>query len=567
MNSPRIAQQAPATRSSPASVGLRIINSLHEHASQRPEAIAIIAGSIDRPGEDVATSYQQLAARVSSRALWLQMQHCQTLAFQLDNGLEWVITDLAGLQAGVDIVPIPSFFSQQQITHVLDDAQADLFLTDQPKALSGVSDRPSRSQWQAPLMPLEDASITVWQRKARLTTRRRQPLKLTYTSGSTGTPRGVCLAFQTIDAVASSINSAMAPLSIERHLCLLPLATLLENIAGLYAPMIRGATVQAPSLWTIGLTGARLDFDKFCATLNSSQADSIIIVPQLLTALVTLAEFGLLQTASLKMIAVGGGRVSEHLLTRANKLGLPVYQGYGLSECASVLTLNLPDANRPGSVGRALPHAELRINKDGEIEARGSNMRGYLDADALVVDDVTENIEEQWYATGDLGRIDADGFVFVTGRIKHVFITSLGRNVSPEWVESSLTQHPAIAQALVTGEGRDHNLALIWTGFAQTPEELDRLVALANAELPDYARSHAHIVMDTALPPELITANGRLKRQLALTQFQHVINNHYINEHDFNEHDFNEHDINNHNEPITDITLRTTRGTTPRTTR
>jgi hypothetical protein len=73
--------------------------------------------------------------------------------------------------------------------------------------------------------------------------------------------------------------------------------------------------------------------------------------------------------------------------------------------------------------------------------------------------------------------------------------------------------------------------------------------------------------MDTALPPELITANGRLKRQLALTQFQHVINNHYINEHDFNEHDFNEHDINNHNEPITDITLRTTRGTTPRTTR
>lgn len=547
MNSPSVAQQAPPTSTSPGSASLgRVINSLHEHARQRPEATAIITGSIDRlTGEDVATSYRQLAARVSSRAQWLQMQHCQTLAFQLDNGLEWVITDLAGLQAGVDIVPIPSFFSQQQIAHVLDDAQADLFLTDQSNALDRVSDSPSSSQWQTQLMPLADASISVWQRQARLTrlTRQRRQMKLTYTSGSTGTPRGVCLAFETIDAVASSIVSAMAPLNIERHLCLLPLATLLENIAGLYAPMIRGVTVQVPSLGTIGLTGTSLDVDKFCATVNSSQADSIIIVPQLLTALVTLAEFGMLQTASLKMIAVGGGRVSEHLLTRANKLGLPVYEGYGLSECASVVTLNLPDANRPGSVGRALPHAELRINEGGEIEARGSNMLGYLDADALVVDgdeSVTENIQQQWYATGDLGHIDVDGFVFVTGRIKNVFITSLGRNVNPEWVESSLTQHPAIAQALVTGEGRDHNLALIWTRFAQTKEELDQLVELANAELPDYARSHAHVVMDTGLAPDLLTPNGRLKRQLALTQFQHVINEHYNN---------------HHNESTTDITL------------
>lgn len=113
MNSPSIAQQASptSTSTSPGSANLgRIINSLHEHARQRPEATAIITGSTDcLTGDDV-----QLAARVSHRALWLQMQHCQTLAFQLDNGLEWVITDLAGLQAGVDIVPIPSFFSQQQ---------------------------------------------------------------------------------------------------------------------------------------------------------------------------------------------------------------------------------------------------------------------------------------------------------------------------------------------------------------------------------------------------------------------------------------------------------------------
>ena len=500
----------------------RIIVCLLEHARQQPKATAIIT-------DKATTSYEQLAARVTRRALWLTQQHCQTLAFQLDNGLEWVITDLAGLLAGVNIVPIPGFFSQQQIAHVLGDSEADFFLSDQPNAMDRTLRRNADSRpgnkWQTQMMPQTETSITVWQRKS-LQTRQRPAVKLTYTSGSTGTPRGVCLAFETIDTVASSIVSALQPLLVEHHVCLLPLATLLENIAGLYAPIMRGIAIQVPSLQTIGLTGASLDVEKFCTTVNNSDADSIIIVPQLLTALVTLAEFGILQTAKLKMIAVGGGRVSEHLLTRANQLGLPVYQGYGLSECASVLTLNLPGANRAGSVGRALPHAELRTNEFGEIEARGSNMLGYLNNGFLSKNkQTTPDDQQHWYPTGDLGHIDADGFLFVTGRIKNVFITSLGRNVNPEWVESSLTQHPAIAHALITGEGRDHNLALIWTRFPLTSEELRQLVDTANAELPDYARSHAHIVMDTPLTPTLVT--GRLKRQLALTQFRTIINDHY----------------------------------------
>lgn len=531
MNSPTISQTSDQLSAQLSQYGSNarsnhgcVISSLLVHARLQPDVIAIIA-------DQTVTSYKQLAERVMSRALWLTQQHCQTLAFQLDNGLEWVITDLAGLLAEVDIVPIPGFFSRQQIAHVLGESQADLFLGDQPNALGETlnndADGACGTQWQPQVMPDTDALITVWQRK-NLQPRQRLPIKLTYTSGSTGTPLGVCLAFDTLDTVANSIVSAMQPLMVERHLCLLPLATLLENIAGLYAPIIRGITVRVPSLQTIGLTGASLDIEKFCVTLNNTKADSIIVVPQLLTALVTLAEFDMLQTAKLKMIAVGGGRVSEHLLTRANTLDLPVYQGYGLSECASVLTLNLPGAYRTGSVGRALPHAELRINELGEIEARGGNMLGYLDTGILLTGKETAtNSQQCWYATGDLGHIDTDGFVFITGRFKNVFITSLGRNVNPEWVEASLTQHPAIAQALITGEGKDHNLALIWTRWPQSPEELRQVVDTANAELPDYARSHAHIVMDQPLTPDLVTPNGRLRRQLALAQFQTVIDGHY----------------------------------------
>jgi len=106
------------------------------------------------------------------------------------------------------------------------------------------------------------------------------------------------------------------------------------------------------------------------------------------------------------------------------------------------------------------------------------------------VEDSPQRLTHDYVSREEIVEIGGFAVVFVTGRIKNVFITSLGRNVNPE-------------------------------------EELHQLVALANAELPDYTRSHAHIVMDTALATELITPNGRLKRQLALTQFQHVINDHY----------------------------------------
>ena len=133
----------------------------------------------------------------------------------------------------------------------------------------------------------------------------------------------------------------------------------------------------------------------------------------------------------------------------------------------------------------------------------------------------------QWYATGDLGYIDAQGYVFVTGRRKNVFITSFGRNVNPEWVESALSQHPAISAALIYGEAKDHNLALIWCRFPTNKGALADIVADANAELPDYARAHQFLLMSEPIPSNLITANGRLKRIDALCHYQSVIDNHY----------------------------------------
>jgi long-subunit acyl-CoA synthetase (AMP-forming) len=199
------------------------------------------------------------------------------------------------------------------------------------------------------------------------------------------------------------------------------------------------------------------------------------------------------------------------LLEAARELGLPAHEGYGLSEGASVQTLNLPGADRPGSAGRVLPHARLRIAADGEIELGGALHLGYLGSDTPV---------PQWWPSGDLGEIDVDGFLHVHGRKKQVLITAFGRNVSPEWVECELHAAtvrglPAVVQAVVFGDGEPSLSAVLWPLRPEmTDAVLQAAVDAANARLPDYAQVR-HWVRSTypfTAESGLATANGRPRR-------------------------------------------------------
>jgi long-subunit acyl-CoA synthetase (AMP-forming) len=227
----------------------------------------------------------------------------------------------------------------------------------------------------------------------------------------------------------------------------------------------------------------------------------------LLTVLVAALQQGWQAPDSLKFIAVGGSKVSTELLAEATALGLPVFEGYGLSECCSVVSLNSLRNSLPGSCGMPLPGLQLAI-RDGEIVVQGNAMLGYLGE------------PESWYpaeiATGDIGHIDAQGFLHVSGRKKNLIISSLGRNISPEWVESELLANPQLAEVVLIGDARPYCAALIsLRDRSMSQAALERWIATVNDKLPDYAQVKRYVLLDVPLAAQagLITANGRPRRE------------------------------------------------------
>jgi len=475
----------------------RLIDALRVHAQQRPEAPALESGAS-------RLSYRELDSAIEAVSEELRQRQCRRVALLADNGLAWAVAELATLKLELPCVPLPPFFSIGQMAHALRSAGADTLLVDAalplPPPLGELPSSPLASGPAAIAGALRVLQLPLGPSTVAL---HRGTRKITYTSGTTGEPKGVCLGIEEQERVAAALLQASGADSESRHLCVLPLSTLLENIGGLYAPLLAGATACLPPLAEVGLSGAsQLDVRKLLAAIITSRATSVILVPQMLLALVSAIEAGLPRPASLRFIAVGGASVSPRLLQRASALGLPVFEGYGLSECSSVVALNQAGAQRPDSVGKPLPHVRIRIAGDGEILVSGNGFRGYVGE--------PPHDGEQAVATGDIGHLDEDGFLHVTGRKKNVFVTSFGRNVSPEWVERELCLHPAIAQAAVFGEAAPFNVAVI---VARGPG-VQAAIDAVNRDLPDYARVREWIAASAPFSPanDQGTANGRLRR-------------------------------------------------------
>lgn len=456
----------------------RIDPSLHVHV----EAVAAELHPVLRPGDVV-----MLAA---------------------DNSLQWIHVDLALQILGVAVIPLPGFFTTEQIGRIRENYPVSVIIGDRASV-----QRVDPGLKLVPLSGKDWVAARISRRGARASSGAPDyphGAKLTFTSGSTGEPKPVVITSDQQWRVADVIAKSLSPLNARSHLVMLPLPVLLQNVAGVYSSLLLGSRLHVPPQADVGLSGSS-SFDPGRATdmIRQTSCETLILLPFMLQLLVEHLAATSATLPSLRYVAVGGGRVSPALLEAASALELPVYEGYGLSEACSVVCMNTPWQHRQGSVGRPLPHQKARLGDDGEILIGWS------------VFQAGDQGGQEWFATGDIGVIDPDGYVYISGRKKNLIITGYGRNVSPEWPESLLLEHGEIAQAMVYGDGDPQLSALLVPRHPETPgAAIADIVAQANARLPDYAQIHAW----KKTPPftadaGFLTPNGRLRRDRIAAAF------------------------------------------------
>ncbi|HQO16695.1 MAG TPA: AMP-binding protein [Methylotenera sp.] len=488
----------------------RLLAAVRQHAEQQPNQIAL--QSLQQ-----TITYAALATVITEVQAILSLQTKQaTIAVALENQPTWVALDLAAIANGNPLVPIPAFFSAAQMRHAISDAGSTILITDNPGNL-----QPIFSDVIDATTTIEVAgkSLTLFTLTTAIKALPEKTAKITYTSGTTGNPKGACLSLEAMTNVAQAIQLATNLTAKDQHLCVLPLATLLENVAGVYAALLAGATIHLWPSDQVGLIGSKLNIMQLHLALAYTQANTAIFIPEMLQTLVQIAESGAAKLPSLRFLAVGGASVSPQLLDRAAAVGLPVFEGYGLTESASVVSLNTPQANKKGSAGKPLPHVEIKITAQHEILVKGANFLGYTNQH--------EQTDHNAYInTGDIGCLDDEGYLFINGRKKNVFITSFGRNVSPEWVERELKASPNIAQAAVFGEAKPWNVAVIVLRQPADDVAISKAIQAVNAQLPDYASVTRWIIAETPFTSanQQLTTNGKNRREIIWQHYQDKIN-------------------------------------------
>ena len=436
-------------------------------------------------------SLSELFIEAEALAAVIRQHPARVIAWTLEDSWRWVVTDLACMMADRIAVPIPDFFSAAQITAVLSLLGHGLWIGYESDALPVVTGNMTR----AFPTPLTGISGYEWGNPGSGPEIPDTTSKITFTSGSTGEPKGVCLDEQLLVRVAQSINRRLGhELNRQTQLSIAPLAVLLENIAGLYRTLLAGGCYVLPASADRAVSGSScFRINQLSHALCKYAPGLMIASPRMLPALTEMAGDPSLEC--LRYVAVGGAPVTTESLTAARLAGIPVYQGYGLSECGSVVCLNTPGDDDPASVGRPLPHVELSTRGEGELFVRGPRHLGYLGGNPIT---------DEWIATGDRAEIDPNGRLHFKGRIGQRIITDMGRNVAPEWVEAAIEQaEPALTACVIEDHGR---IAALIDGAGLSDDQLTRAITVANDQLPDYARVHRW----ARLPEPLTTDNGCL---------------------------------------------------------
>jgi len=538
----------------------------------------------------------------------LGVQPGDRVALVSENRPEWVLADMGTLSAGAVDAPVYPTSTPAETAFVIHDCGAAVcFVSTQVQLDKLVAVRDAMPAcrtlvfFDADVRPPEATGLRMMsladlenlgrdegdraevdRRVAELT--RDNLLTLIYTSGTTGEPKGVMLTHgNMLSNCEASVRSL--PISPDEVLCsFLPLSHSFERMAGYYVALLyAGAVVYyAESVQRLAanllevrptvLCSVPRIYEKVYAAFMAEREKASPVKRAVIDAALSVgAEVSRVRQRGgapgrvlalkyrvahelvfsklharlggrLRFGVSGGAALSRDIAEFFDAAGVLVLEGYGLSETAPVLTCNRPEAYRFGTVGRALENVELRIAADGEILARGPNvMRGYFGKPEATREVL---VGDGWFATGDIGEIDADGFLKITDRKKDLFKTAGGKYIAPQRLENALKLRPLIEQACIVGDARPYCVAVLaprfdtleaWAQsegivYANTaalcrhPKTLARLQAdvdLVNAERATFEQIKAFIVATEPFTQEngLLTPSLKVRRKVVIQHY------------------------------------------------
>jgi long-chain acyl-CoA synthetase len=439
-----------------------------------------------RNGDDIAIvddhgtyTYKQLAAMAAGLGMYLSFQTRQPrVGLLLPPGAGFVASFYGTLLAGKTVVPINYLLGEKEIAHIIQDSGIDTVITipffaprlkDLPLNVIDLTKLPQNPQAVQPKFPSplpNDVAV------------------LLYTSGTSGMPKGVLLTY---DNFQSDIDAAIEAAQLKHQHTFLGIIPLFHSF-GITAMMLAPIQLGAKIIYIARFSPV--------ATLNAIREHKVSIffgIPSMFAAIARLKNAQPDDFSQMYAI-ISGGEPLPAVLREGfkQKFGVPIHEGYGLTETSPVVALNTPQVNRPGSVGKMVPRAEARITDDdgnalpqgqiGEIWLKGPMiMQGYHNLPNETSSVLTP---DGYFKTGDLGMIDPDGFLHITGRKKEMIIVA-GEKAFPREIEDILLQHPAVSEAAVVGK-KDPQRGEVVVAFV-IPKEGQ---TLQPEDLRDFARTH-----------------------------------------------------------------------------